>query len=147
RAEVELRAIALEERGVPSALFLGEDVHLGLELRVRRDRAGLREHHAALDVLLVDAAEQEADVVARLAAVEQLAERFDAGDDRLLVRAESDQRDFLADLDLAAVDTTGGDRAAARDREDVLDGEQERLVDLTHRLRDVAVERVEQLLD
>ena len=50
-AEVELRAVAVEERRVPAALFLREDVDLGLELRVRRDRAGLREHLAALDVL------------------------------------------------------------------------------------------------
>src|SRR5262245_50121750 len=34
--EVELRTIVVEERGVPAALLLGEDVHLRLELRVRR---------------------------------------------------------------------------------------------------------------
>ena len=41
RAEVELRPVAGEERRVTAALFLGQDVDLGLELRVRRDRAGL----------------------------------------------------------------------------------------------------------
>src|SRR5205814_1408424 len=70
-----------------------------------------------------------------------------AGDDRLLVRAEADERHFLTDLDLAAIDTARGHRAAARDREHVLDREQERLVHLAHRLRDVAVERVVQLFD
>src|SRR5207302_2362238 len=39
RAEVELRAIVVEERRVTAALVLREDVHLGLEVRVRRDRA------------------------------------------------------------------------------------------------------------
>ena len=53
----------------------------------------------------------------------------------------------LADLDDAALDAAGGDRAAALDREHVLDRHQERLVDLAHRLGDVAVERVEQILD
>src|ERR1700757_1550538 len=42
RAEVELRTIVCEERGVAAALFFGEDVHLSLELLVRLDRAGLR---------------------------------------------------------------------------------------------------------
>src|SRR5436190_17356427 len=39
RAEVELRAIALEERRVTTALLLGQHIHLALELGVRRDRA------------------------------------------------------------------------------------------------------------
>ena len=34
-AEVELRTIAIEERGVTAALFLGQDVDLALELGVR----------------------------------------------------------------------------------------------------------------
>src|SRR6516165_440345 len=38
-AEVELRTIAREERRMPAALFLGQNVSLRLELRVRRDRA------------------------------------------------------------------------------------------------------------
>ncbi len=39
RAEVELRPVAREERRVTAALLLLEDVDLGLELGVRRDRA------------------------------------------------------------------------------------------------------------
>ena len=41
---------------------------------------GLRDDLAALDVLALDAAQQQADVVAGLALVEQLAEHLDAGD-------------------------------------------------------------------
>ena len=84
RADVELRAVVGEERRVTAALFLLEDVDLAHELLVRRDRARLREHLAALDLVLLDAAEQAADVVARLALVEQLAEHLDARHDRLL---------------------------------------------------------------
>src|SRR3954453_21880131 len=80
-AEVELRPVAVEERRVAPALLLLEHVDLGLELRVRGDRAGLAEHLAALDLLALDATEQAADVVARLALVEDLAEHLDAGHD------------------------------------------------------------------
>ena len=83
RAEVELRPVALEERRVAAALFLLQDVDLALELLVRRDRARLRQHLPALDVLALRAAQQRADVVARPALVEQLAEHLDARDDRL----------------------------------------------------------------
>src|SRR5919199_2223932 len=81
RAEVELRAVVVEERRVPPALVLREDVDLRLEGRVRRDRAGLREHLAALDLLALRAAEQHARVVASLRVVECLVEHLEAGDD------------------------------------------------------------------
>src|SRR5919199_2401557 len=51
RAEVELRPVTVEERRVAATLVLREDVDLSLELRVRRDRARLREHLAAPDLL------------------------------------------------------------------------------------------------
>jgi hypothetical protein len=63
-ADVELRAVVGEERRVTAALFLLEDVDLALELLVRGDAARLREHLAALDVVLLDAAQEAADVVA-----------------------------------------------------------------------------------
>ena len=60
RAEVELRPVAVEERRVTAALFLLQHVHLGLELRVRGDRARLRQHLPALHVVALDAAQQAA---------------------------------------------------------------------------------------
>ena len=87
RAEVELRPVAVEERRVTAALFLAQHVHLGLELGVRRDRARLGQHLAALDFFALGAAQQHADVVARLALVQQLAEHLHARAHRLLASA------------------------------------------------------------
>ena len=100
---------------------------------------GLGQHLAALDSLFLDAAQQAADVVARLALVEQLAEHLDARDDRLL-RVSSKPMISTSSSTLidAALDAARGHRAAALDREHVLDRHQERLVDVAHRLRDVA---------
>src|SRR5688572_9984371 len=58
RAEVELRAIALEERRVTAALFLRQHVYLALEVRVRRDRTRLRQHLAALHFLALRATQK-----------------------------------------------------------------------------------------
>src|SRR5688572_2725410 len=96
-AEVELRPVVAEERGVATALLLLQHVDLGLELLVRGDRPRLGQHLAALDLLALDAAEQEADVVTRPALVEQLAEHLDARAGRLLGVAEADDLDVLAD--------------------------------------------------
>src|SRR5207248_3339962 len=107
--------VAVEEGGVATALFLGEHVGLGLELRVRRDGAGLGEHLPALDLLALQTAQQAPHVVAGEPLVEELAEHLDPGDDRLLRRPDADDLDLLADLDLAPLDTAGGDGAAAAD--------------------------------
>src|SRR5499426_1535337 len=61
-AEVELRPVVGEERRVPAALLLGQDVGLGLELGVRLHRARLAQDLAALHLVLVDAAQQRTDV-------------------------------------------------------------------------------------
>ena len=63
------------------------------------------------------------------------------------VGSQADDLDFLADLDDAALDAAGHDRAATRDREHVFDRHQERLVDRTLRLRDVVVDLFHQLED
>src|SRR5918998_2527576 len=128
RAEVELRPVAREEGRVTATLLLLQDVDLGLELRVRRDRLGLAEHLAALDLLALGATQQAADVVARATLVEDLAEHLDTGDDRgRRLRVDADDLDLVARVDDALLDAPRRDRAAAGDREDVLDRHQERL--------------------
>ena len=92
---------------------------------------GLHDDLAALDVLALGATQEQADVLARTTLVEELAEHLDAGDGRLGRRAgvDADDLDLLVDLEDAALDTTGDDGATTGDREDVLDGHEERLVD------------------
>src|SRR3954452_18677626 len=89
--EVELRAVVVEERGVATALVLGQDVDLGLELGVRGGRPRLHHNLAALDVLALDTAKQQADVLTGTRLVEDLAEHLDAGDGR--------RRGLVADTD------------------------------------------------
>ncbi len=60
---------------------------------------------------------------------------------------DADDLDGVAGLDDALLDAPGRDGAAAGDREDVLDGHQERLVELAHGLGDVVVERVGEVED
>src|SRR4051794_5285206 len=145
-AEVELRAVVVEERRVPAALVLAQDVDLRLQVRVRRGRARLYDDLAALDLLALDAAEEQADVLPGLALVEELAEHLDAGDRRRhLLGLDADDVDGLVDLDDAPLDAAGDDGATTGDGEDVLDRHEERLLDLTHRLRHGVVDRVHQL--
>src|SRR6478735_11223879 len=79
RAEVELGPVAVEERRMAPALVLAQHVDLGVEVRVRRDRARLAENLAALHLLALRAAEQRARVVAGLREVERLLEHLEPG--------------------------------------------------------------------
>ena len=99
-----------------AAFFLGQDIDLAAELGVRMDGARLAEDLATLDALLVNAAEQSADVVAGFCVVQQLVEHFDIGDDGgLLLFHQANDLDRLVLLDDTTLDTTGGDGAAAGD--------------------------------
>src|ERR1700730_9960683 len=128
RPEIELRTVVREERRVPTALLLGQDVSLALKMRVRRDRPRRRQNLAALDLLALGAAQKRPDIVASLALIEQLAEHLDARHNRLHRRPKTDDLDLLPDLDDTALNPTRHHRAATRDREHVLDRHQERTV-------------------
>ncbi|CAJ3927430.1 Uncharacterised protein [Burkholderia pseudomallei] len=130
-----------------AAFVLAQHVHFSREVRVRRDRTRLRQNLAALHVFTLRAAQQDTDVVARLTLIQQLAEHFHARAGRLRRRLDTDDFDFLANLDHAALDTTRHHRTTARDREHVFHRHQERAVDRTLRRRDVRVQRVGQVHD
>src|SRR3954464_11121381 len=109
-AEVELRAVVLEERGVPAALLLGEDVDLALELRVRSRGARPDDDHAALDLIALDTAQQQADVLTRADLVEDLAEDLDGGDGRLhRLLLDADDLHLLVRLEDAPFGAAGDD--------------------------------------
>src|SRR5690606_40096126 len=92
RPEIQLRPISLEERRVPTALLLRQYVHLTLELRVRRDRARLRQHLPTLDLLSLRATQQHAHVVPRYPLVQELAEHLHSRARRLLRLTKTDRK-------------------------------------------------------
>src|SRR5690606_35158633 len=147
RPEVELRTVVREERRVPTALLLGQNVRLALEPRVRRDRPRRRQNLAPLHLLPLGAPQQHADVVPRLALIQQLAEHLHARAHRLRRRPQANDLDLVPDLNHAPLDPARHHRATARNREHVLDRHQERLVLRTLRLRNVLVNRLHQLKD
>ena len=73
-------------------------------------------------------------------------EHFDTGNGGLgLLFGQTDDFDNVGNLNGTTLHTTGSDRATAGDREDVLDGHQERKVCLTLGSRNVAVNSIHEL--
>src|SRR5690606_35421854 len=143
--EVELRTVALEERGMTTTFFLAQHVHFAFELGVRLDGARLGQNLTALHVFTLGAAQQHANVLTSTAFVQQLAEHFHAGAGGLDGRTDTDDFHFFLHRDDAALDTTGRLGTATGDLEHVFDRHQERLVDGTLRLRNVVVQGLDQL--
>jgi len=81
RTEVELRAIAVEERLMASAFILRQNVDLSDKARMRLDGSGCGDDLSATDFVTRDTAEQETDVIAGFGVVEHLAEHLDSGYD------------------------------------------------------------------
>ena len=63
-----------------ATLFLLQDIDRSLELLEGLDLTRMAEHHTALDLVLINTAEQQTNVVTSLTLIEQLAEHLDAGD-------------------------------------------------------------------
>src|SRR5215217_8200482 len=93
--------VVVEERGVTAAFIFRQNVDLAGEVVVRLDRARLGQDLATLDVFTLGAAQQQADVVASLTLVQQLAEHFHAGAGRFHGVDDADDFDFFANLDHA----------------------------------------------
>src|SRR6202012_4592580 len=103
-AEIELRTIVGEERRITAAFILGQNIGFRREVGVWRHRTRLGQNLAALDAFTFNAAQQRADIVARLALVQELAEHFHAGHGGRRGRLDADDLNRLANLDDAALD-------------------------------------------
>ena len=130
-----------------AALFFLEHIHLTLELGVGLDGVGLHQHHAALDVLFLDAAQQQTRVVAGHAFFKLLTEHLHTGHGGLAGVLDAHDLHGFTHLHLAALDSAGGHGAAAGDRKHVFDSHQEGLVDLARRLGDRLIHRIHQIED
>ncbi len=91
--------------------------------------------------------QQDADVVTGHDLVQQLAEHLEVGGGGLAGVADADDLDLAHLGEAALLDAAGDDRAAAGDREDVLDRHQEGLVGVAGGLGDVVIDRTHQLVD
>src|SRR3990172_3827220 len=143
RPEVELRPVPVEKRRVPPAFVFAQDVDFRLELLVPLDRPRLRQHLPTLHFIFVNASKQRADVIAGPPLIEELPEHLHPRHHRLLHRLlHPHDLDLFPYLHNPPLHPTRHHRPPPRDRENVLDRHQERLVHHPHRRRDVAVHRL-----
>src|SRR5919202_2732988 len=147
RPKVELRPVVGEERRVTPPLLLGEHVHLGLELGVRRDRPRLGQHLPPLDVVALDPPQERAYVVPGLRPVHRLVAHLTPGHHRAPRGPDADDLHLLVEADLPSLHAPRGHRAPSLDREHVLHRQEEGTVHRPLGLGHVGVYRLHQLHD
>src|SRR5690606_18801569 len=125
RTEVELWTVVVEERGVTTTFVFRQYIDLAREVLVWLDRTWLGQNLTALDFFTLGTTQQHANVVACLTLIQQLAEHFNAGAGGFLRVTDTNDFDFFADFDDAALNTTRYNRTTTRDREDVFHWQQE----------------------
>ena len=81
----------------------------------------LRDEHdlAALDVVTLGAAQEQTTVLAGPGLVELLVEHLDTGNGGLLLVADTNDFNFVVNLDLATLDLAGDNGSTTSDGEDV----------------------------
>ncbi len=147
-SEVELRSVTGYEGFLTAAFFLGQNVYLALELGVRMNGSGFAENLSALDLVLGNAAEEAADVIAGLCLGQELVEHLNTGyNDGALLFGKTDDLNSVANLNCTTLNKTGSNIATTGDGENVLNRHKEGQVCLALRGGDIAVNVVHEFLD
>lgn len=143
-----LGAVVLVETSVATTLVLGQNVEGDHELGVGLDGAGLDNDHTTADVLAADTTEKQTRVVTGAGLLAGLLESLDVGDLGLDdVATLSDQLDLGILLQDTTLDTPGNDGSTTSNGEDILDGHQEGLVEVTLGGGDPAIDSCHELVD
>ena len=147
-ADVHLRAVVLLEASVTTAFLLGKNVEREEELLMGSDGARGSDDHAAPDVLTLDATEKKTGVVTGAGLLAGFLEGLDIGDLGLndLVGL-ANNLDISISLQDTTLDTARDDGATATNGEDVLNGEEERLVCIAFGGWDPFIDGLHELVD
>ena len=143
--EVELRTVLVTEWSVTTTFFLLEDVDRSLESSVGLDNTGVGDNHTTLDFLLVDTTEEETYVVTSFTLIEELAEHFHTSYNRLLVFTETEDLNFVTNLNDTSFYTTCSNSTTTSDREHVFNRHQEGLIAIARRLLNPFVNSVHEV--
>lgn len=147
-SDVHLGAVVLQETGVSATFLLGKDVQGDHELGVCLDAAGLDDDHAALDVLSADTTQEQTGVVTGAGLVAGLLEGLNVGDLGLDdLTSLANKLDLAVLLQHSTLDTARGNGTTAGNGEDILDGHQEGLLQVTLGRGDPLINSLEQLID
>ena len=106
--------LLVHNRLLAAALVLGHEVDLALGVIALLDGPGLGRDHAPPDLVALEAADEQAHLVAGVGLLEDLVEHLDAGDLGLDALVVAEDLELGAGLQLAALGSSGDDRSSEK---------------------------------
>ena len=119
-AEVELWFVTSMEWSMAATFLFLEDVDTAFEFNMWSNRTWLGDNLTTLDLIALDTAEEKTGVITSLTLVESLVEGLDTGNDRFLSITNTNDFNFIIDVDSTLFDTTSSNSTTTLDGEDVL---------------------------
>eukprot|EP00043_Microstomoeca_roanoka_P004985 m.52992 g.52992 ORF g.52992 m.52992 type:complete len:435 (+) comp12746_c1_seq1:3487-4791(+) len=134
-----LRTVTIDKRSVTTTFFFAQNVELCLELAVGFDGTGLAHDLTLADVFALQTAAKSTKVITCLTLRQLLLEHFDASNSGLNSLAVADDFNFITLANDTTLNLASHDSTTSRDRESVFDRHEERLIQVTHGVRDPGV--------
>ena len=145
-SEEKLRMTAVTKCRVSPAFIPVKNVYICQESGVRSNRPRLSKHLPPADFFTPDIAEEHSDVIAGTAFVKSLPEHFKTGTYSGNSMADAYNFNRVANPDDASLNTPGYHSTATGNREYVFNRQQERMINITNRFRNVAVHGLGQFI-
>ena len=130
-----------------TTLFLGQYIHLRLELRMRCNRSRFGQHLTTNNFLSLYTTKQYSYIITGTTLVQKLPEHLHSSRHRLARLFYTDNLHIFPYLDYTPLNPTGGNSTTTGNREYILHRHQERLVNVTLRDWNITVQRFHQLFD
>ena len=146
RVEVELWTVVGEEWRVTAPFFLGHNVDFTLEFLVSLDGTWGSQYLTTFDLVVGNTTEQNPNVVPGFTKVKGLVEHFNPSNSGLEnVFLQTNDFNFVTDLNSPTVNPTRSNRPTTSDREDVFNWHHEWLVSRTLWSWDVFINHIQQV--
>ena len=142
-SEVELRTIVVEERCMTAALVFCQNVNLSCKFLMALYRTRFYKTLTSLDISSLNTTKQSADVVTSLSLIQELTEHLDTSYNGLTsLLMNTNDLNLVVEFQSTTLYTAWCNSTTACDCEYVLDRHKERLICVTNRIRNVAVNSV-----
>ena len=103
------------ERSVTTTFLFLQDINLCLELRVRLNLTRVAKNHTTFDFVLVNTTEQQTYVIAGFTLIQQFAEHFNTGNNSLLIFTETEDFNFVTNLNNTSFNTASSNSTTTSD--------------------------------
>ena len=145
-SEVELRTIVVEERCMTAALVFSKNVNLSCEFLVALYRTRFNKALSSLDFSSLNTTKKSTDVITSLSLIKKFTEHLDTSYNCLTsLLVDTNDLNLIVEFKSTTLYTACSNCTTTCDCEYILDRHKERLICVTNRVRNVAVNSVHKL--